>query len=202
MWELQVKFCLGQNEDSAPQIALRHCSKEVMCSVTSVMCNPMDYSPPGSSVCGIIQARVLEWVAISFSRRSSRPRDWTWVSCIAGRFFTLWATTCQFVADKPFHILQKLAGGLCCGVNCSLLEVQKPQNWATGVDVRGGSSCVTNSSWLELCQSDRFWTWHFRQKAFCPGSSESLNSPKLPVPSQPRGLWGLVKNKQAHKLQN
>ena len=52
----------------------------------------MDYSLPGSSVCGIFQARILEWVAISFSRASSRPRDWTWVSCIAGGCFTIWAT--------------------------------------------------------------------------------------------------------------
>ena len=52
----------------------------------------MNYSPPGSSVHGVLQARVLEWVAISFSRGSSWPRDWTWVSCIAGRFFTIWAT--------------------------------------------------------------------------------------------------------------
>ena len=52
----------------------------------------MDCSPPGSSVHGILQARMLEWVAISFSRGSSWPRDWTQVSCIAGRCFTLWAT--------------------------------------------------------------------------------------------------------------
>ena len=49
-------------------------------------------SLPSSSVHGILQARVLEWVAISFSRGSSRPRDWTLVSCIAGRFFINWAT--------------------------------------------------------------------------------------------------------------
>ena len=52
----------------------------------------MDCSPPGPSVHGILQARTLEWVAVSFSERSSRPRDRTWVSCIAGRFFTIWAT--------------------------------------------------------------------------------------------------------------
>ena len=50
-------------------------------------CNPMDCSPPSSSVCGILQARILEWVAIPFSRGPSRPRDRTWVSCIAGGFF-------------------------------------------------------------------------------------------------------------------
>ena len=53
--------------------------------------NPMDFSPPGSSVHEIFQARILEWVAISFSRGSSGPRDWTWVSCTADRFFTNWA---------------------------------------------------------------------------------------------------------------
>ena len=52
------------------------------------LCNPMDCSPPYSSVLGILQPRILEWVA----RGSSCPRDWTWVSCIAGGFFTVWAT--------------------------------------------------------------------------------------------------------------
>ena len=54
------------------------------------LCNPIDYSPPGSSVDGILQVRVLEWVAIPFIRGSSWPRDRTWVSCIAGKFFTIW----------------------------------------------------------------------------------------------------------------
>ena len=55
-------------------------------------CDPMDYSLPGSSVHGIFQARILEWVAMPFSRGSSQPRDQTRVSHIAGRLFTLWAT--------------------------------------------------------------------------------------------------------------
>ena len=55
------------------------------------LCDSVDYSLPGSSVHGILQARILEWVAISFSRGSSWPRDWTRVSRIAGRCFTLWA---------------------------------------------------------------------------------------------------------------
>ena len=50
--------------------------------------DPMDCSPPGSSVHGIFQARMLEWVAMPFSRRSSRPRDWTQLSHIAGGFLT------------------------------------------------------------------------------------------------------------------
>ena len=51
------------------------------------LCNPMDYR-----VHGILQARILEWVAFPFSRGSSQPRDWTQVSCIAGGFSTSWAT--------------------------------------------------------------------------------------------------------------
>ena len=50
--------------------------------------NPMDCYPPGSSVHGILQVRVLEWVVISSSRGTSQPRDQTHVSCIAGGFFT------------------------------------------------------------------------------------------------------------------
>ena len=57
-----------------------------------ILCDPMDYSPLGSSVHEIFQARILEWVATSFSRGSSQPRDRTLVSCTAGRFFADWAT--------------------------------------------------------------------------------------------------------------
>ena len=51
------------------------------------LCDPLDYTGNG-----ILQARILEWVAFPFSRGSSQPRDWTQVSCIAGGFFTSWAT--------------------------------------------------------------------------------------------------------------
>ena len=53
------------------------------------LCNPIDYSPQGSSVHGILQARILEWVAMPSSWASSQPRDQTQVSCIAGGFFTI-----------------------------------------------------------------------------------------------------------------
>ena len=56
------------------------------------LCDPMDCSLPHSSIHGIFQARVLEWIAISFSRGPSRPRDQIEVSCVAGRRFNLWAT--------------------------------------------------------------------------------------------------------------
>ena len=53
------------------------------------LCDPMDYNLPGSSIHRVFQARVLEWVAISFSSGSSQPRNRTRVSCIAGRRFTI-----------------------------------------------------------------------------------------------------------------
>ena len=67
-------------------------SESVSRSVISDSCDPVDCSLPGSSVHGIPPERILEWVAIPFSRDSSWPRDRTWVSCTAGRFFTVWAT--------------------------------------------------------------------------------------------------------------
>ena len=79
----------------------------------------MDCSPPGSSVHGIFQAGILEWVAISFSRGSSRPRDWTPVSCVVGRFVTIWATR-----EAPFYLFQfssvtQLCPTLCNNMDCS-----------------------------------------------------------------------------------
>ena len=68
-----------------------------MCVSHPVVFDPMrsiDYSPPGCSVHGIFQARLLEWVAIFSSRGSFQPKDWTWVSCVSyitDRFFTRWA---------------------------------------------------------------------------------------------------------------
>ena len=56
------------------------------------LCDPMDGSPPGSSGHGILQGRMLEWVALSYSRGYCSPRDWTLVSLTAGSFFTIWVT--------------------------------------------------------------------------------------------------------------
>ena len=71
----------------------------------------MDYSPPGFSDHEIFQARILEWVAILISRESSWPRDWTQVSCIADRFFNVWATreaqfsnTCVKKLKRAYHL--------------------------------------------------------------------------------------------------
>ena len=99
------------------------------------LCDPMDCSPLGSSVHGILQARILEWVAISFSRGSSSPRDWTWVSHTADSsvqplshvrlFATPWTAACQASLSntnsrsppKPMSIVSMMPSNhliLCC----------------------------------------------------------------------------------------
>ena len=92
----------------------------ILCSVTKLcptLCDPMDYNPPGSFVLGVLQARILEWVAISSSRGSSQPRDRTLVSCvscIAGGVFTalccsLLSTSCAILTIAAKKSLQNLA---------------------------------------------------------------------------------------------
>ena len=100
--QIQTQVCLDL-------VTMPHCwrkrkwlfkwpSQVCLCLVSQLcatLCNPLDCSLPGSSVHEILQARTLEWVAISFPRGSFQPRDWTCVSCVscmAGRFFTCWAT--------------------------------------------------------------------------------------------------------------
>ena len=83
-----------------------------VCMLSGVwLCNPMDCSPPGSSVHGISQARILEWVAISFSRGSSWPRDQICVSCIGREIlYIAWAIStgkCPTVINSgEYHIYQ------------------------------------------------------------------------------------------------
>ena len=79
------------------------CGGEVA-QLCPTLCDPVDCSLPGSSFQGILQARILEWVVISFSRGSSQPRNWTWVSCIAGKHFNLWATLVNG-NNSPFFLI-------------------------------------------------------------------------------------------------
>ena len=65
-------------------------SESEVAQLCQTLCDPVDCSLPGSSVHGIFQAIVLEWIAISFSRGSSQTRDWTWVSHTVDRHFTVW----------------------------------------------------------------------------------------------------------------
>ena len=96
---------------------LREQLKVLVTQSCSALWDPMDCNPPGSSVHGILQARILEWVAIPFSRGSSWPRDQTQVSCIAGRLFTIWATR-----EAPETVNYLPIYTVCCWVGiCSIL---------------------------------------------------------------------------------
>ena len=94
------------------------------------LCDPMDCSPPGSSVHGILQARILEWDAISFSRGSSWPRNWTQVSYPEGGFFTTESAgrpiSCHraFACMDPFPCSVSHTTSLICSFFSSPLQHQ------------------------------------------------------------------------------
>ena len=86
-----VRPCSMHWECSKQKILLSQKSESEVTPLCPTLSDPMDCSLPGLFVHGILQARILEWVAISFSGESSQPRDQTQVSNIAGRLFTIWA---------------------------------------------------------------------------------------------------------------
>ena len=100
------------------------CESEIeVAQLCPTLCHPMDCSLPGSPVHGLFQARILMWVAISFSRGSSQPRNETWVFRIVGRpseppgksFWLYWV----FVASRAFFELQRAGVLSSCGAQAS-----------------------------------------------------------------------------------
>ena len=141
------------------------------------LCDPTDCSLPGSSIHGIFQARVLEWVAISYSRGSSWPRDRTQVSHIAGRRFTVWATrevTLSLLLYKP---LEKLNGN---PLQYSCLE--------NPMDGRAWWAAVhgVTKSWTRL--SDFTFTFHFHALEKEMATHSSVLAWRIPGMGEPGGL--------------
>ena len=90
------------------EILIKAIVRYCVCSVAKLcltLCNPVDCHPPGSSVHGIFQARILEWVAISSSRGSSGPRDQTHVSCVSrpGRQILYYCATGEAASEIPLQ---------------------------------------------------------------------------------------------------
>ena len=83
---------VGKKHRNLIQLFIFHFWYVLVAQSCLTLCHPMDCSLPGSSVHGILQARILECVATAFSRDSSWARDWIQFSYISGRFFTMWAT--------------------------------------------------------------------------------------------------------------
>ena len=115
----------------------------------------MDYSLLGSSVHGIIQAIVLEWIAISFSRGSSQPRAWTWVSRIVDRRFTIWATREVLPKYSPNIII--------LGIKISIYTFE----WS------GGKKGYTNILSIAVFKSNylEIWFYYLFTYLFCGISS-------------------------------
>ena len=92
IWEFTDHYeCCQYSKLFALQLSASVLIEREIAQLCPTLCNPVDCSPPGSSIHGILQARILEWVAISFSKGSFWPRDRTQVSRIAGRCFNLCA---------------------------------------------------------------------------------------------------------------
>ena len=94
-WQPTLVLLPGKSHGQSSMVGYQLKSRICVCLVTSVgltFCDPMDCSLTGSSLHGILQARILEWVAVPLSRGCSQPRDQTWMSYIAGRFFIISVT--------------------------------------------------------------------------------------------------------------
>ena len=113
-WEPQEQYEKAKRYmllEKSGEIAPERIKKGIkMKSLSHVQLLSTPWSLPGSSVHGIFQAKVLEWVVISFSRKASQPRDWTRVSRIVGRCFTIWATReaiykCVAFCDQCFFFV-------------------------------------------------------------------------------------------------
>ena len=93
-----------QGSPIEPCVCVCVCVCVLAAQLCPTLCHPTDCSLPGSSVLGCLQARILGWVAMPFSSGSSRPRDWTQVSCAAGGSFTFWASRelCSYKSGMKF----------------------------------------------------------------------------------------------------
>ena len=112
LWACKCLKCSSFRFSLFSQFSIRNGQKKEWKS-HPVLCDPMGCGPPGSSAHGILQARVQKWVATSFSRASPQSRYQIWVSCIAGRFFILWATRVSIRIRYHFAVLNKMNEVVC-----------------------------------------------------------------------------------------
>ena len=145
------------------------CLTVLVTQLCPTLCDPMDWSPSGSSVHWILQARILEWITISFSRGSSRPRDWTQVSYIAGRLYHL-------SQRSPFFVTSGDADHCCF---FSLLPLIKLLSYFYRLRVWGIELCSTS---VVIYYLKYIMTWQWRRKwqptlVFLPGKNPWTEKP-------------------------
>ena len=121
-----------------------YCVAVLVPQLCLTLCNPVDCSLPGSSVHGILPARILEWVAISYSKGSSQPTDWTWVSCI-GRWILHHLS--HQGSSFSYYLVYLLSG--CLQISC--LCLRDFLDWF-------------RSMWPKLIQLSEHWNYEFCHK--------------------------------------
>ena len=131
-------------------VVVPHCNFDLntstcMLSGVQLFCDPMDCSPPGSSIHGISQAKILKWVTISFSKGSSQTRDWIRISYIVGRFFTTSATWKVLICIS----LMISVASLVDQVVKSLPTVQETRVWSLGWEDSPGEGNSCGSCWCK-----------------------------------------------------
>ena len=157
--------------------------------------NPTAWGPPGSSVHGISQARMLEWVSLSFSRGSSWPKDWTRVSCTAGRFFTIRATAAAAKSLQSCLTLYNPIDGSPLGSPVSGILQARTLEWVaiSFSNAWKWKVKVKSLSCVQLCATS--WTAAYQAPPSMGFSRQNYWS-GVPLPS-PLGkpqkkVWGLI----------
>ena len=125
------------------------------------LCDPMDCSPPGSSVHGISQTRILEWVAISSCRGSSQPGDQTHISCIKGRFFTTEPLAAAAAAAKSLQS---------CPTLCDPIDGRPPGSPVPGI------LQARTLEWVAISFSNA-WKWKVKSESEAAQSYLTLSNP-------------------------
>ena len=141
-WDLKVKVKIAQ--------------------LCPTLCDPMDWGLPGFSVHGILQAKILEWVAIHFSRRSSQPRYSSQVSSVAGGFSTVWATREAWDLNKYYTLYLYLFVHKC--------KIQLSQCLVCGFLTLAPCQFITSVAQCQICCSEerkssltwRYWEWCYQ----------------------------------------
>ena len=141
------------------------------------LCDPMDHSPPGSSVHGILQARILEWVAISSSRRSYWPRSQTQVSCVARRFFTVRATReAHIIHIHKFYLKRECV----CSVASVMSNSLRPYPWNSPSKNTGVGSCSLLHgifpAQVSHIAGEFFTIWATRDKELTPSQTTDYSA--------------------------
>ena len=209
----------GENDNPFHYSCLENCTdrgswQATVCTqsfqLCPTVCNPMDYCPPDSSVHGILQARILEWVAISYSKGSSRPRDRTCISyvsyisyALAGGFFTTVGLQTQ-LSDQHLGVGVCVHGQLCGGSSLQELTIDQPLGFLLILDAFSSRHAKLTFPELTLpnslqMRSPSFEGWGHADPKLRKGAAPLGEEGPAVAPCDPNGAeftlsWSMVSN--------